>query len=327
MAVRLLALPADLARVGRIVTDSFQYPGHPEWSLDEVQRAQVADSVRNLRRFWPLFGAARRVLPGFRDLLHGAIWDEDGEAAGVVLFQRLGTSATWHVGTVGVLPEYRRRGIARHLVECAISEMRDRDAARVTLDVIAGNQPALVPYESLGFARFSGTVDLSYDGGELAAGALPRGLRLEPLGANDWEPRVRLLERVTPAEVRGFEPVDAAEYRMSPGARLLVRPFLAATGVRLHSFALHDADVVAGWARVRAHRRGGVHLLTLAADPAAADAARWLVAEATRRALAGGPGRRVDLTVDAWQPGLVAEAVALGYAERVRQHRLGLTLG
>jgi ribosomal protein S18 acetylase RimI-like enzyme len=55
------------------------------------------------------------------------------------------------VNGIGVDPAYRRRGIARALLDAAIAEARSRGARRLTLRVFAPNTAARALYESAGF--------------------------------------------------------------------------------------------------------------------------------------------------------------------------------
>ena len=57
------------------------------------------------------------------------------------------------VTNVAVLPEYRRRGIGRALVEALCAEARARGARLLHLEVRASNSPALALYEASGFVR------------------------------------------------------------------------------------------------------------------------------------------------------------------------------
>lgn len=54
----------------------------------------------------------------------------------------------WSVYTI---PEFRRKGIARALLQTAIDEARKRGLLAVTLSVADGNESALKLYEELGF--------------------------------------------------------------------------------------------------------------------------------------------------------------------------------
>lgn len=58
-----------------------------------------------------------------------------------------------HVTTVAVAPEHRRRGIGRRIVSALLEAARNRGTTCATLEVRAGNEPAIGLYESLGFVR------------------------------------------------------------------------------------------------------------------------------------------------------------------------------
>ena len=60
---------------------------------------------------------------------------------------------TGSVNNVGVLPEYRRQGIARALAERLIACGREKDLEVITLEVRASNRAAIALYESLGFEK------------------------------------------------------------------------------------------------------------------------------------------------------------------------------
>ena len=54
---------------------------------------------------------------------------------------------------VAVSPAYRRRGIARELIQELLRELARQGSHRLTLEVRASNAPARALYESLGFAQ------------------------------------------------------------------------------------------------------------------------------------------------------------------------------
>ena len=54
---------------------------------------------------------------------------------------------------VAVSPAYRRRGIARELIQALLRELASQGSHRLTLEVRASNAPARALYESLGFAQ------------------------------------------------------------------------------------------------------------------------------------------------------------------------------
>lgn len=71
---------------------------------------------------------------------------DDGRAVGYVLLYIVAGEAD--IVRVAVLPEYRRQGIARALLNCAF----DKVEGAVFLDVRESNTPAIELYKSLGFA-------------------------------------------------------------------------------------------------------------------------------------------------------------------------------
>jgi len=54
---------------------------------------------------------------------------------------------------MGVLPEYRGRGIGRRLMEEALRRAKERGLERVELEVYAGNIPARRLYDAMGFVE------------------------------------------------------------------------------------------------------------------------------------------------------------------------------
>ena len=55
--------------------------------------------------------------------------------------------------TLAVRPEFRKRGVARALVEQALCDMKAQGATEIFLDVEDGNLAAIALYEALGFTR------------------------------------------------------------------------------------------------------------------------------------------------------------------------------
>lgn len=73
----------------------------------------------------------------------------DGKAVGYVIYWFLSREIDIH--NLAVAPAYRRRGIARALLETVIADGRREKATRVTLEVRKSNEAAQRLYHSLGF--------------------------------------------------------------------------------------------------------------------------------------------------------------------------------
>ena len=79
----------------------------------------------------------------------GAVDAERDELVGYLIISRYVDA--WHVMNIAVAPEYRRRGIARRLME-RLFEVTERDADRgYTLEVRVSNEAAIRLYEEVGF--------------------------------------------------------------------------------------------------------------------------------------------------------------------------------
>lgn len=87
--------------------------------------------------------------PNFWWLVH-----EGNRPAGVVLLMELHDGITWDLAYLGVVPELRRRGLARLMLRHAMHALHCQPATRLTLAVDARNEPALRLYHSFGFVEF-----------------------------------------------------------------------------------------------------------------------------------------------------------------------------
>ena len=67
------------------------------------------------------------------------------------------TQPEGHLRGMGVLPEWQGRGVAKQLLDCAESELRESGCERVTLDTTEPLLPAMRFYERNGFRR-TGTI-------------------------------------------------------------------------------------------------------------------------------------------------------------------------
>ena len=232
MPMRPLRLPGDLVPLAEMLVKTFQYPENPEWGIRADEEEDLAREIRNLRRIWPIVRAFQFVSPALRDLLRGFVWEEDGRIVGVVLCQHQGTTRSWGIGIVGVLPEHRGRGIARALLMRALDDLRSWDADKAILSVIDRNVPAYGLYKSVGFEHYSGAVELECGpSGRVDVPALPTGYVAEPVRPSRlWRLRYELDQRITPPEVRRYQPVVIGRYRppvavraILPAVRLLQR--------------------------------------------------------------------------------------------------------
>ncbi|MBN1680797.1 MAG: GNAT family N-acetyltransferase [Anaerolineae bacterium] len=332
MAMRAFKLPQDLTALIELIPPTFQYPENPEWSVQEDEVENWVDGFSGARRIWPLIRLAQLVSPPLRDMMRGYVWEEDGKPVALVNVMRQGNTDRWYIGNVSVLPDYRRRGIARQLAEKSVEYARQRGAKAITLDVIAGNEPAYRLYEKLGFEHFAGNVQMRY---ELKDGQpepvsdqpVPDGYRVEPASAFDWRPRYELARRITPDAVRAYTPVEEGRFRQPAVLRPLMPVVDWAMGSRALRFLAHhtpSGQVVAS-ARCNIRRRaGGVNYMDVTSDPQHPELGRFLVHYLLKTIWQASPGRRIEFMQPAYQESVIEAAEAAGFASVSEYHTMGM---
>ena len=331
MAMRALRLPGDFVQIGDMLKDTFHYPDNPEWSFREDETEETQRMIRTVRRLWPLLRFLSLLSPPLRDVFRGFVWEEDGRIAAAVIVAREGGTPSWSVGMVGVLPEYRRRGLARKLLERSLEYLREREADKTTLGVIDRNVPAYSLYKSLGFDHYSGMTEYELTPTDASVvPAFPSGYVSEPVKiGKSWRVRYDLDKRITPAELTKYEPVEIGRYReplmmraFQPIMRLMQR-----RDQKIQSFREVKSGKIVGIAMSTIPKRaGGVCNLRIRLDPAHGELAYYLVASQLKRLIARGNGRRVDFMVPRWMDAVARSAESHGFTKRLEYHMLGLTL-
>jgi mycothiol synthase len=87
---------------------------------------------------------------------------EGADPVGVVMLVEMPDAVTWELAYLGIVPAYRRRGLARTLLLHALDALRSQPATAVVLSVDVRNGPAQRLYESLGFVAIETSEVLLY---------------------------------------------------------------------------------------------------------------------------------------------------------------------
>ncbi|MGD8605045.1 MAG: GNAT family N-acetyltransferase, partial [Anaerolineales bacterium] len=239
MPLRRVKFPQDWAQFGQVIADSFQYPENEEWGVQADERDEFIAMSRNLSRLWPLIRFFQLLSPSLKDIIDGVVWEEDGRLVGTTFIQRMGQTSAWYVMGVGVLPEFRRRGMARELMQAAMKLIEERGGQAVILNVIEGNLPAIRLYEALGMEIYDGSYEFMLEDNSPAGGPqLPQGYRLGEMDMFDWRSRYQLESRITPTEVARYEPIEPDRYKSPRFSRLLGPLVMQAQGMRRQGFRI-----------------------------------------------------------------------------------------
>ncbi len=261
MAARLIKLPDDFSIIAELIQNAFTYPENPEWTTS-AEMTNFGETMKNLQRFWLSLSLLLRISPRLADLFRGYIWEEEGQPVGLIVYQRQGSTNTWYISTVAVLPAYRRQGIAYQLVTTALETIQRTGGELTMLKVIAGNQPAYTLYQQMGFSHFSSDLVLLYDQNTLPPDLpLPNGYVLGSGDLFDWKLAYQLMQRITPAEIQRYVPVSAEQFQYPKAIRLFALLVERISGTRQHKFIVRSSagEVVAITETSIRHRPGGVN--------------------------------------------------------------------
>lgn len=147
------------------------------------------------------------VTPGF-------VWEEERRLIGNVSLLTTKTAGRFLVANVAVHPDFRRRGIARQLMDHTLRYVRGIGGTVIMLQVKQQNDAAQQLYRDLGF-KVIGDVS-SWYGSPVSLrvpAAAPHVPELRPLRRSDW-PAVRLLDESSASpDLTWPEPLPADAYR------------------------------------------------------------------------------------------------------------------
>jgi len=327
VSTRPFQLPQDIDLMNALVIDGFKYPENPEWSIQEDEVQGMIDRVQGAKKLWPVLQIMRAFVPLFRDILCGFIEEEDGQPVGLINYMRQRNAPEWYIANVTVLPAYRRRGIARRLVEATLNELRHRNAKIAFLDVVVGNDPAFNLYKEMGFEAFTRSSEYHFQNDTpLMPHSLPAGYTIRPLGPFDWKTRFAFARRVTPGHIQRYEPVTEARYQVPRIMPLFGKLFESAGGAHSERFAMYalNGEVVAIGQYTYRTRAGGMNFTRMSIDPDHPQLAEFILRYVFSTIQQASPGHRIQLNFEDWESALIECAEELGCEKRFGSHRMGL---
>lgn len=330
MTLRLLKLPNDFVPLGEMLSETFQYPENDAWSVQSDEQEQMLDSLKNFKRIWPLVRLIQLISPPARDIMRGYVWEEDNQIVGLTTVQRRGGTKVWIIGTVGVLPAYRRHGIARKLVEAGLDLIRNHGGEKTFLSVIDGNLPAYQLYESLGFEHYSGSIEFQIEPTNPPQEPnLPESYSIQPLGRFDWRPRYELEKRILPENLLKYEPVEVERFRKPIPIRLLWPLLMFAQNTRDVGFTIHtlpEKKIVARCGYSIPTRGKGLNLLQARLDPDHPQLAPFIVQFLLHKVTTLSPDRRIEFPVPNWMGSMVSAVEEAGFNRRLEYCYMGREL-
>ncbi len=154
---------------------------------------------------------ATRLSPGF-------VWEENGRIVGNATLIRTKVRDRYLVVNVSVHPDFRRRGIARRLMEAILEQVQGEGGRFALLQVVKDNLPAIDLYKSLGF-QVLGSVTSWYSSVSRVR-SIPAAVEEQPLPSiqelkrAEWQAAYRLDQRCLRPELNWPEPLPLDAYKM-----------------------------------------------------------------------------------------------------------------
>ena len=232
----------DVAQVAALVEAAF---------ADDMDAAGRT-AMREMRWLGRLFGWADIFNAPGQGIMPGFVWVEEGRIVGNVTVRRLSSFGHgWMVGNVAVEPAWRKRGIARRLMEAAIDQARSHQAEWISLQVRSDNAAARGLYQSLGFVDVGETIYLErshFD--RVPPPPQPIEGQLRAARHSDLDRVFMLAQSLVPDTARWAEPV----YRSNFDLGLEHRFSQWLTGTRAIWRVIQVGDQVWGAAMAQANR-------------------------------------------------------------------------
>lgn len=224
--LRPVNLQTDLAPLADLIELSFAE------SMDSNGRAALRE-MRALSRMGRALGLLGRLNDLIVGISLGYVWVADGKLVGNVSIypahwpRELGSA--WIIANVGVHPAYQRRGIARQLMDAALSLIAEKGGKHVILQVDYDNTPAIRLYEKLAFHKERAFRTWS------RSALLQAPLRSEDDSfyitrprSSDWQAEYALAQAARPNERGGVGWLKPTHPRMfRPGLRQQLRKLLS----------------------------------------------------------------------------------------------------
>lgn len=158
-----------------------------------------------------------RLHPQYNRLAPGYIWQENNRVVGNVTLIATKMPGRHIVANVAVHPDYRRRGIARALMDAVMNQVRARHGKMVLLQVVKDNYPAIELYKSLNFYKIGSMtswrtslsrlreIPPAYDDG--------KGPLVRPLSRQQWQEAYQLDVECLHPDLNWPEPIPYEFYR------------------------------------------------------------------------------------------------------------------
>ena len=206
--IRPFDIARDLRPVAELIADAF---------TNELDPRGLA-ALREMRMMSHLSGLLKllsRSTGDLDDVFSGFVWVEDGKIVGNVTVQRADKYGNrWQIANVAVARNFRGRGIARRLMDQALTHIAESAGRWAVLQVYEHNQVAQHLYGNLGFEEVGGMVDLGLT--RVPKTNYPRpATNFHTFSVQHWQPLYELATNQLNAQTQWWRAMRRGEYQVS----------------------------------------------------------------------------------------------------------------
>lgn len=146
----------------------------------------------------------------------GFVWEEDGRLVGNVSLLESSVPGRYLIANVAVDPGFRRRGIARGLMQEAIGHIGDLGGHTIVLQVEEENEPAIALYESLDFTTVGVMKKWETTATRMRFPKFSEdsGSRIRPVKRGDWRAASRLDAAAVDPDLNWPAPLPPNHYKV-----------------------------------------------------------------------------------------------------------------
>lgn len=172
--------------------------------------------LRTLKYLSPFLWLLSLFDPQLHHFLSGFVWVEGSRIVGNVTVNRSQIDpGRWIISNVAAHPDYRRRGIARALIQETIAFVARRGGKLITLQVRSSNVAAQNLYRGLGFSKVSRETDLCLRRIERVDPSQAQKLGLRQMRRQEWPKVYQLALDSIPVPAQRVKPVREDTFRRS----------------------------------------------------------------------------------------------------------------
>ncbi|MBK8934753.1 MAG: GNAT family N-acetyltransferase [Candidatus Promineifilaceae bacterium] len=155
-----------------------------------------------------------RLNPAASRLSQGYVWEENGRVVGNTTLLTTRLHGRFLIVNVAVHPDYRRRGIARLLMQAVTDNVRQRGGREILLQVDHNNSHAIDLYTDLGYANLGAMTTWTAVAGRVHALENPSTIPIRELRAREWHQAYDLDRLALSPDLNWPEPILPDTYRL-----------------------------------------------------------------------------------------------------------------